>query len=198
LIASLITAGGVLFWILTAIAFLALVVEINSNKVGSAFVTLLAYAAVIVLLSDIPVWTWIKANPLYILYGFAAYVGAGAVWSVIKWWFYLLNMRDRYETLRSDWLGIRNLKEVPVNDPVQYQTFKEQVVAKVDYRHSFPPVATEHKGKITTWMTFWPFSLVDTILGDFLARVFKTVHAWLAGLMQRISNGVFGKYAELN
>lgn len=195
---SIITFGGVIFWVLTAIAAIALVSEISANKVGAAFFTLLAYTAVMMLFSNTPVWTWIKDHPSYLLYGFGLYIVCGAIWSVIKWYFYLLNIRDRYEDLRSAWLKRQGFTDVPT-DANDRAKFKADVVDRVPGTYGvFPPQASHHKGAITTWMMFWPFSLAGTVFGDFLNRIFKTVYSWLAGMMQRISNGVFGKYSELN
>ena len=39
---------------------------------------------------------YVQANPVTIVLGFLGYLFLGTIWSIIKWWLYLTNLRDVY------------------------------------------------------------------------------------------------------
>jgi hypothetical protein len=49
----------------------------------------------------------------------------------------------------------------------------------------------EYKGKITTWMAFWPFSSVWTLIDDLVIRLWENLYKMLTGTFRRISESVF-------
>lgn len=51
--------------------------------------------------------------------------------------------------------------------------------------------ASDHKERITTWMAFWPFSALGTLLDDLLFRVWEALYGFCSGLFQRVSDAVF-------
>lgn len=194
---TIITIGGIIFWLLTTVVAFALILEVSTDSFRSAFWTIVAYAIGLAVFSDSrsSLLPYIERHPLSIVYAAAAYIGAGAVWCLVKWYLYVLNQRDAYEAFRESWFQAHNITgELLGSDK---KAFLDAVNSKFSYR-SIPPRASEHKTKITAWMAYWPFSVVSTFVGDLIVRVFTTIYRSLTGLMQNISNRVFGKYAELN
>lgn len=196
MIHDFITFGGVLFWIIVGIITLVIASEINSEKVGTAVVTLIVTVAAIVAFTDAPV-DQLGNHPTYILYGFLAYLVGAVVWATIKWRaFYLPKIFDAYDSFRNSWLDQRGLKEMTA-DPNEREAFKKAARDRgVDV--SYSRMASHNKARITTWMFFWPFSLIETFFGDFLSRVFTTLYKMVVGLFQRMSDGMASKYSELD
>ena len=133
-------------------------------------------------LSDIPLW-------------FGAYVLLGIPWAFSKWWMFALRARTRLK----EWMVAH---PAPVDDGKFTADEMERKVAM--YRSGVPrPVvynpktgkfsldASEHKGRITTWLALWPFSIVGTILDDFLVRLWENLYEALSTSFQRVSDSVF-------
>jgi uncharacterized membrane protein YccC len=197
MIAELITFGGVLFWIIVGTVTLILAAQIDSEKVGSATLTLLITVAAIVAFTNAPVLDFIQDNPLYVVYGALAYVGIAAIWAFIKWrLFFLPKLFDRYETLRWRFLESRGLKEMPADAAVRDAFNSIYDVKALDINVN--RMVRYNKGRITTWMVFWPFSFIGTFVGDFLQRVFASVYQTIAGGLQRMSDRMASKYSELD
>lgn len=196
MIHDFITFGGVLFWIIVGVVTLVIAAEINSEKTGTAVLTLLATIAAIVAFTDAPFST-LGQHPIYILYGFLAYLVGAVIWATIKWRaFFLPKIFDAYETYRNQWLDGRQLKEMPADSKTRDEFAKAARERGVDVSRT--RMASHNKARITTWMFFWPFSLIETFFGDFLHRVFTTLYKMVVGLFQRMSDGMASKYSELN
>jgi len=194
-----ITFGGVLFWIIVSIITLAIAAEINSEKVGTAVVTLVGTFAAIIAFTDVntSVWPSLAAHPMYIIYGFLCYLALAVIWATIKWRvFYLPKIFDAYDEYRRSWLAQKGLKDMPADQQTRDAFSSAARSAGVDV--SYTRMVRNNKARITTWMVFWFFSLIETFLGDFLQRVFASLYKAVAGLFQRMSDGMASKYSELN
>jgi hypothetical protein len=53
------------------------------------------------------------------------------------------------------------------------------------------PAASDHKARITGWMTYWPWSAAWWLMHEPVTRVWRVVYAKTAAQFQRISDSVF-------
>lgn len=202
MIAEFITFGGVLFWIIVGVITLILASQVNEEKTGYATLTLLAAIAAIIAFTNAPVVQTIQNHPIYVLYGVLAYIGIAAVWAFIKWRaFFLPNLFDRYEDLRTRFLKTAGpngtaLTDFPADPAVRDEFNKRSDVQRLNINVN--RMVGYNKGRIRTWMVFWPFSLLGTFVGDFLHRVFTSLYKAIAGGLQRMSDSMASKYSELD
>ncbi len=197
MIYGLITFGGILFWILVAGFVLGISSLINDEKPGRASVVLLIAVALAVAFTNIPIIELVKTHPEYIGYGVGAYILGAGTWALIKWRvFYLPKVFEKYETLRNSYMEAKGLKEIPANPAVRAE-LKSFMEGKYFYIDSVRSVS-KNKARITTWMFYWPFSLISTFFGDFLNRVFATIYKTIYGLLQSMSDRMAGRYSELS
>ena len=197
MISSFIIFGGVMFWIFVGIVALVLTALINDEKAGLASAFTLVAVAVVVAFSNIPFLDIIKHHPMDIVYGVLAYfVGAG-VWATAKWrLFFLPNLFDRYDTARGRALNARGLKDMPADQKVRDEIMKEIRSSGTDINNE--RMVSRNKARITTWMFYWPFSLLSTFIGDFLHRVITSIYKSIAGTLQTMSDRMASRYTELN
>ena len=113
-------------------------------------------------------WTW---NNLAEIFKFLIfYFMIGGLWSIAKWYFYLLRVRDR----QKNWI-----------------TPKEEKRKRPDASY-----ARNNKGRIMGWIGHWPFSMIGSLIGDVLARVVESIFNVLRSLYDRIGNHVFADFEE--
>lgn len=119
-------------------------------------------------------WTFV----LYVV----SYVALGAVWSVFKWWRFVVRCYDRYERQRTEFLR-KNGATV----------MSEALKALWYERHYHAPVPTyqECRGAIATWMMFWPFSILSELFSDWLRQIFIVISDMLGGVYRSIVASVF-------
>jgi hypothetical protein len=88
---------------------------------------------------------------------------------------------DIATSIRQDW------KSVALS--ARQKPFTDLIYDVRENKFEFP--VREYKGKIITWMAFWPFSLVWTLIDDLVVRLWENLYKMLTGIFRRISEAVF-------
>ena len=65
------------------------------------------------------------------------------------------------------------------------------------YNFEYKPRPNKHKARILTWMTYWPFSFIWTMLNDPIKRLMKAIYYKIAGFLTRISDRIFAGAEEV-
>lgn len=168
-------------------------------------------------------FNYIVANPLSVVFAFFAYVLLGSVWSVVKWYFFVLNIRDKYKAqiesitksfndnikrLNNNRIELVENKNRPDKSTLQKADYDHDI-ASLDNRikstetelkyklestkESYMPEVKKHKSLILTWMFYWPFSAIWTVVNDPIRRVFQRVYVGLETVYQRITDRAFAE-----
>lgn len=173
--------GGVWFWILTALFVILLVWEVAREKAVTGLFTVLAYLALIHLFGNASVFSAVRNHPEYAYIGIPVFFLAGALWSLAKWWFFVKHRALEYREARMAFLEANGVVGATLDTPVP-----EDLKTR-----SFPrprrPLARQHKWRIITWMVYWPFSMVWTLLDE----PWRLIYEAMARLFQRISDAVW-------
>lgn len=95
---------------------------------------------------------------------------------------------------------VTNNQNIPTFLKDAFEVFLREQHSYGDYaavRDGKKPVAAENKAKITSWMAFWPCSLISTLLNDPVRRLFKFLFNTLKVLYQKMADAVFADDPEL-
>jgi hypothetical protein len=88
--------------------------------------------------------------------GFAIYTVAGAIWSFIKWGFFVKKKHNSYlDSIEID-------KGMKGYDPIKQAKFEM-------------PLARENKGEIIYYMSYWPVSFTYDLVFKGLVKYFKNI-----------------------
>lgn len=158
-------------WLWMAFLALIFVVEVvlceNEQFGWGTSLTLGGTALVAWLGADLNVFAWVWANLAAIAKFSLIYFAVGGLWSIVKWYFYLLRVKERLDR------------------------FADETKSRKRPNESY---AKNNKGRIMGWIAHWPFSMLGTVFGDFLKRVVETVFNVLRNLYDRIANHVFAGF----
>lgn len=218
------------YWTLVVLASIFIWIALENEKGWLATFTVAAFLAVIHFWGGIRVIDYMKAHPIRVFGGIGGYFVTGAVWSIIKWWFYVRKERDRcreaLNAFEKDWLlpgavlssgtphSVIDLfwkgeEDAPRARSVEVLTtgfeeakkdpdFKKKVWACYlddgtykEYGFEYKPNPRRYKGRITTWMTYWPWSLVWTMINDPIRKAFNMIFRKLSTVFSGISEGAF-------
>lgn len=127
----------------------------------------------------VPVWSTIKSQPFSILWALVAYVGAGAAWSVLKWWSFVRAEKGKYDAL-PDSEKAKVLNRIDKGESFEIYYLGDYIRVR--------PKPGNHAHRIYAWITFWPWSLAWTIISEPVAKACKAVYEALVGVYERISN----------
>lgn len=167
--------GAIGFWLLLGISAILMSEMMDNDAPGWATIVAIVTLAVLVVFGGFNPLSYLAAHPGEIVMGIAAYFFAGAVWSLVKWYFWLVKLRRRLDA--------------------------GETVSRVIYTagvHGFPPNPGDHKSRIIGWIALWPASMLWTLINDPVRRVAEDIYAGLGGTYQHISNRVFRNFSNKN
>ncbi len=189
--------GSFWFWTVIFLESAAIIFFLENEKAGRANMSAILFFVLLWICSDIPVVSYVVLNPLYILCILAAYLAAGTLWSIAKWYFFVLNARDKYKE-EKDAFCRNNGITADAWTPEQKALWEEYIFRNRRGYSSFQdsdqfgrPVAGEHKERIILWMCYWPWSMFWTILNDPFRRLFLMIYEYVQSIHDGISKHVY-------
>jgi hypothetical protein len=196
IVLSLLVFGSAWFYIVAFSALLTLIALVESDKWGWATITMLSTFGALALFGDVNLFKFVLQNPLQSLFFVGAYVLIGAVWSVVKWWFYVRKWKDEYDDKRAYFLNSKGELNGPVPENLRKSWAEECRYYTSSYNDSRPlnepPTVRGHKSRITTWLAYWPPSMIWTLLNDPIKRLYRFVYTELQAVYQSIVDKVHG------
>lgn len=144
---------------------------------------------------DVNIPGMIVSNPINALYFSVGYLVLGTVWSLAKWWFFVREARESFDSMKKEWfLNRGRYANVPESDEKRNQEFKKHIGSR-----DFRPKASKEKSRIMTWMCWWPWSFVWTLINDPVKRAFTAIFNKFKSAFDSISNRAFeGTEVEKN
>jgi len=193
-----------LLLIIVALIVLGIIdmVLVEAEQFGWATLLLILTGVGLHFLHVFSVLEWIHLNGWFTLAYVGGYFAAGIVWSFVKWFSYLMRMRDRYRQYREEFLTGKGL---PANTELTdelLKSLKEFIRDKWDREFSpndlaSRPKARQNKRRITAWVAYWPVSLIGTFLNDPVRRLIDWIWSWFKGLYQQVADRVYRDHPEL-
>lgn len=110
-------------------------------------------------------------------------------------------------TMRNNlWVSFLDESKTPNNQTIpttltdSFEVFLREQHSYGDYatlRNGKKPTAAENKARITSWMAFWPCSVIGTIVNDPVRRVCRFLFNTFKAFYQRLADAVFANDPEL-
>jgi hypothetical protein len=179
--------GSLWFWLFIGafIIFELFWIAGKESGVGATF-TLLVFGGVFAFYGDPLVFTWIVEHPLELAVGIGLYLVVACVWGFVKWYLFLKNKAREYQEARRNFLvsnGHKDAKfDTGVPDDLRVEWAKRRSFEAVR------PVASRHKDVILMWMTYWPVSMLWTLVEDTITHLYNLC----AARLERMSERLFG------
>jgi hypothetical protein len=146
-------------------------------------------------------WEMISQNPWPTVGFVVSYIIIGIVWSFIKWTTYVKRTLGRIKKVKDEFIAehkeINNGNRAEFNQMIEKLRLKDSsgytisVFDKTtldDIIKKVTPVASEKKSIITAWISYWPMSLVGTLLNNPFRHFFEWLYDNLSGYYDKITN----------
>ena len=184
---------GVSFWVLSFVAFIALMAFVENKLGGWAIATVIFYLAMIHFFSSrgwtpVNILEYAQAHWGEVFLGIASYFVVGTLWSILKWWSFVKGERRKYDEAvlkREQELGrpMAQWTEEELTDLFKYRYGTESIEIR--------PKVDSHKEDIFLWIGFWPFSATWTIIDDPVRRICKAIYDLIRKQLQAISDNAW-------
>jgi energy-coupling factor transporter transmembrane protein EcfT len=197
LLAGLMAGGTIWFWLLVAAVFIAVTVLVESECGGWATLTLIVTGSLGYFVfggQRLPL-KQVVVHPWYALGWIGIYFVLGVVWGLFKWFVYVHKRLGLYREARDLFLKDSGAAELT---PLLAVSLMKDLASRYAYGEPIsaaPPRASQHKGDIIRWMSYWPFSVIGTVLNDFVRKAWNHIYNFTVQTYDRIAAHVFRKYA---
>lgn len=190
--------GSFWFWALVALEIIVLFLSIENEKGILATISLIMFGCILQFMGDIDFFQFACDRPLSLAAILASYFVIGSVWGVAKWWIYCLGRLEQYNELKAEFLEENGFDSSVKTVPKELRSRWNDVVTnensyiggrKRNLKHT--PLARENKAAILRWMSFWPISMIWSLINDFVKNIFKVIYRKISGFLQRIADNMF-------
>lgn len=174
------TSGCIIFSIADA--------DIQDKDAGGGLATVIIIATILFLqyIAKTDIFSYVGAHPGEILAWGAGYAATGVGWSLAKWFFFLLNQKEKYQEKKAEYLqdnAYPTEKDIPANRRADFTHILSQYGRK--------PLVRDNKKRIIVWMMYWPWSILWTFISDFMRKFFNHLYHLLHDTYQNISDHVW-------
>lgn len=193
-LAGLLAFGSLWFFLEVLAVVILLCVLVEKDEGVWATVVFIGTVLSLNFLSKVPILDYVKTNPLRTVELIAAYFAIGVGWTLIKWYFYVHRQVVKYNEYKRTFLKENNATELT---PELAAKLHDELTGNSGYSSrragvsNTAPDPAEHKGDLTRWGTYWPFSMVGTALNDVVRRAWEYVYEMLQTTYARMSNAIF-------
>jgi len=142
------------------------------------------------------IWGYISVNPLNTLGFIVGYVVLGIIWSIVRWNEHVKGVFRQFNNIKKDFLTKYDLKWPLDGDNLKNfirilnkdsKTFYENMTIE-EISKSLTPKASEKATVITAWISYWPVSLLGTLLNNPFKRFFQWIYSLVSGIYDKITS----------
>jgi len=186
--------------VLGVVAIISMIVALEKEKEGWATFILSVALGIVLWQNWFTIVDYVTYNLTQTILFSVAYIVVGIVWSFIKW-------NERVKAVFRKFKFIKD-KFVKDNVAITENNFRD-FVHKLEYnfkdsdgtRTAFgstktmediskkiTPVGLEYKSLIISWISYWPLSVIGTLLNNPFRRLFEWIYDSLSGFYDNIAN----------
>lgn len=198
------------------VSAIVMIVSLETDKEGVASTFFSLATALVIWSYGSEIWFFISNNILTTIYFSVTYLILGLIWSFIKWNQKVSKIFKLFTKLKNDFIAehgeiIERSDGVIGNKKKFYNTleykFKTadgkrkisnfyEIESIEDVIKDITPIGIKHKGKIISWISYWPLSLIGTILNDPFRRFFEWIYESVSEFYDKITTRQKNKYIK--
>lgn len=131
---------------------------------------------------------------LTVAIAFVGYVFIGVLWSFLKWYLFVSSIFSKFDRVKNDFK--REYGEITDDN---FKIFRDRVKTcygdlitlfgatdLVSLVELLSPKATDYKAKLMYWITYWPMSLLATLINDPIRKLFILVYDYVSSTYDRM------------
>lgn len=203
--------GSLWYCIVTGIWIILMFWCVEGNNNFFSAVWFVLYLAFLQFLVKADFFSYIAHHPINTLLYIVGYLALGLIWSFIKWWMFTEKQAIIYKEKRCKWLcemrkDLESRKgrtsqdekltaQLAYLENIELETqvpdfLMEEWKRRLSYSFEVPQVHN-NKEKIAIWITYWPISLIWSLINDFIKKFVRTLVMKFKDVYQGITMSSF-------
>lgn len=191
---EILASGAFILWF-SIIASIVTIVSLEFRREGWATTFISLAIGVVVWNYGWDAWAFIKDNIGTSVLFLVGYLALGVAWSFLKWNEFVRDVFDKYKEVYADF--IKTYKEFndmtkgelinKVNSRCGSKIYHSEVKVLDDVINGVTPEGVNNKASITAWITYWPLSVIGTLLNNPLKKLVGWIYNQVSGIYDEIS-----------
>ena len=190
--------GTIGFYIAAALFIIWGFYIIEKESLFGVIVSIIIFTIFMQFIAKCNIFVSVVENPWLLLW-IPGYFAIGFAWSFVKWWLFVNKAADKLRELKDEFLKEHTDKTFDTNKKYSEQAsirsgrnLKEEWDSFIRFKDDVKrPSAKENKGRITTWVIYWPFSFLWSLLNDLIKRIVREIVKTFQKFYQKISDKAF-------
>ena len=199
-------ANSYVILIVGIVAAIVTMISLEMEKEGVA-TTAVSIALALLLWNYGPdLWSFVKNDVGTTILFVLGYLVVGVVWSFLKWNEFVKRKIELFKKVRAKLIIQRPDFDENSDKSVEIlcQKLREngidiwghQVKTMAELKIKVMPIGSENKSGIIAWISYWPLSLLATLLNNPFRRLFEYVYSLVANAYDKISQRHFKSLVE--
>ena len=195
-------ANSYVILIVGIVAAIVTMISLEMEKEGTA-TTAVSIALALLLWNYGPdLWSFVKNDVGTTLLFVLGYLVAGVVWSFLKWSEFVKRKIELFKKVRAEVIVTRP-EFSDTNDKDRYYlcdmlrangfegVWSSDIKSMGEIILKITPIGSKNKAAIVAWISYWPLSLLATLLNNPFRRFFEYVYSLVADSYDKISQRHF-------
>lgn len=192
---ALLASSTFILWF-SIIAAIVIMISLEINSEGTA-TTVFSLAVALVLWNyGGDIWNFISSDILTTTLFIVGYLVCGVVWSFLKWnefvkSIYRIFTEEKAKFVETSEVNIDNVRkfcEILRSKDKNIRVYGSDVITYADIVNEITPKGVKHKSSIIAWISYWPLSLIATLLNNPFRRLFEYTYSLVSGLYDKIGS----------
>jgi hypothetical protein len=197
-----ILANSYVILIVGIVAAIVTMISLEMEKEGVATTAISIALALLLWNYGTELWSFVKNDVGTTFLFVLGYLVVGVVWSFLKWNEFVKRKIELFKKIRAEVIVTRpefsdtNYKDIDyLCERLRANGFKGiwlyQVKSIGEIILKITPIGSENKSSIIAWISYWPLSLLATLLNNPFRRLFEYVYSLVANAYDKISQRHF-------
>ncbi len=192
-----ILANSYLILIVGIVAAIVTMISLEIEKEGVATTAISIALALLLWNYGQDIWSFIKEDYTTTILFVLSYLIMGVVWSLLKWNEFVKKkvgvfIRTKAQLIidRPDFNETNDSDMRELCDSLRYngiKIWKADVNSMAELKIKSMPLGSEHKSSIVAWISYWPLSLLATLLNNPFRRLFEYVYSLVSKAYDKIT-----------
>jgi hypothetical protein len=185
--------------VLGVVAIISMIVALEKEKEGVATFILSVALGIVLWQNWYTIVDYVNTNLMESILFSVGYIVVGIIWSFIRWNEKVKEVFRRFNAFKAKF--IKENRELTTNQGVFIQELDSKFRSSDGYvihftrndsmEHVFKkitPVGLEYKSLIISWISYWPLSMIGTLLNNPFRRLFEWIYDSVSEFYDRIAN----------